>query len=187
MKYLRLIKLLLIVVIFILMVYLTLKSNRPNTVLSLQEFALTNTEAKEGLNRRMFNRISHKTDDIDVNLENGTFTLPAGTYLINSLSTIVKQTDSDNPSSPGYSILMNASNTENILDGMLLIGSVVDSTLNIPSVINDIIILKEQTTLALEHQCKMNDGYKLYTGLHAPHNSGGSTNYIFASITVLKL
>lgn len=143
--------------------------------------------ANGGFSRRMFNEIAHQTVGTTVDLDAGTFSMPAGTYRIHAFSIITGLGTNQTPA-PGYAVLLNQNLDvgENIHDKIVASGSIADASRGDSSVIDTIVTFKCHTNLTLEHQCR-DSTFPLYTGLHDADKEGESTNHIFASITIVEM
>ena len=148
-------------------------------------------DATVGLNIRVFNTVSAKSDDCSLDVATGFVTVPAGTYRVTAFS-IFTTSPAGNveripPNSmPGYCILYDplAANGD-VGDNAYAVGTVVDTSLSHASAINAIIQLDTETTLCLTQQCvEPPDNYNVYLG-----RAGGigTSVHISASLCLTRL
>jgi hypothetical protein len=166
-----------------LMVNILVSSSKHKSIV-LEERTASTVQVVAGWNRRLFNNV---TSD-GLTYENGRVTLPPGQYHISGLSQFTAKTSSE-MSAPGYAAVFKHMDPEKdsqlTQENILGIGSVVDSSTGIPSIVDMIINVEETMDITLEHQCRINDGEELYLGLY--DEDQGSTSHVMARLTIIEL
>ena len=171
-------------------------ASRPHSYAIYSEYARTSNKLmKNGLNRRVFNKVeAHSGADIKLNSD-GSITLRPGTYRIQGFSITTMQTTfappvpQHNTDYPGYALVYPVADEnagQALLQDAIAIGSPQTALYTTPSIFDTIYKTKTTTKIAVGHQSGDDLNNEVYLSVYEV--SGVPSNYhIFAQISITKM